>query len=76
MHVDHCLESIRQEVLCSANVNVYTLRWTPHNRFMPAVSVSQPNACVDWDALHEWMKGRAARQDDMVGPPESLFQGQ
>lgn len=76
MHVDHYLESLRQEVLCSANVNVYALRWTPHNRLMLAVSVSQPNTCVDWDALHAWLKGRAARQDDMVGPLEGVFQGQ
>ncbi|KAI7784466.1 uncharacterized protein LA080_009965 [Diaporthe eres] len=31
MHVDHCLESLRQTVMCSADVSVYTLEWTPHN---------------------------------------------
>ncbi|KAK4040643.1 hypothetical protein C8A01DRAFT_15489 [Parachaetomium inaequale] len=73
-HVDHCLESLRQEVLCSADVNVYTLKWTRHSRFKPTVKVPQPHACVDWAALHGWMKGRAARLDDMVGPPESLYE--
>ncbi|KAK3399799.1 hypothetical protein B0T20DRAFT_406986 [Sordaria brevicollis] len=74
-HVDHCLESLRQEILCNADVNVYTLKWTPHSRFKPTVKVPQPHACVDWDALHGWMKGRQARLEDMVGPPESLFEG-
>ncbi|CCC12656.1 hypothetical protein SMACR_05618 [Sordaria macrospora] len=74
-HVDHCLESLRQEILCNADVNVYTLKWTPHSRFKPTVKVPQPHACVDWEALHGWMKGRQARLEDMVGPPESLFEG-
>ncbi|KAK4170117.1 hypothetical protein QBC43DRAFT_249171 [Cladorrhinum sp. PSN259] len=73
-HVDHCLESLRQEILCSADVNVYTLKWTKHSRFKPTVKVPQPHACVDWDALHEWMRGRAARLDEMVGPPEGMFE--
>ncbi|KAI4861912.1 hypothetical protein F4820DRAFT_451454 [Hypoxylon rubiginosum] len=74
-HVDHCLESIRQELLCNADVNVYTLKWTPHSRFKPTVKVPQPHACVDWKALHGWMQGRASRLEDMVGPPESLYEG-
>ncbi|KAK3338924.1 hypothetical protein B0H65DRAFT_511221 [Neurospora tetraspora] len=74
-HVDHCLESLRQEILCNADVNVYTLKWTPHSRFKPTVKVPQPHACVDWEALHGWMKGRQARLEDIVGPPESLFEG-
>ncbi|KAH6633942.1 hypothetical protein B0J18DRAFT_405658 [Chaetomium sp. MPI-SDFR-AT-0129] len=74
-HVDHCLESLRQEILCSADVNVYTLKWTRHSRVKPTVKVPQPHACVDWQALHGWMKGRAARLDDMVGPPDSLYEG-
>ncbi|KAI1093972.1 hypothetical protein F5B19DRAFT_448205 [Rostrohypoxylon terebratum] len=74
-HVDHCLESLRQELMCNADINVYTLEWTPHSRFKPAVRVPQPHACVDWISLHSWMKERAARSVDMVGPPESLYKG-
>jgi len=72
-HVDHCLESLRQEVLCTADVNVYTLEWTKHSRFKPTVRVPQPHACVDWENVHDWMKSRAAGLDDMVGPPDSLY---
>lgn len=73
MHVDHCLESLRQVVMCSADVSVYTLQWTPHNRHKPAVKVPQPHACTDWEALHEWMLGRSASLSDAVGPPEILY---
>jgi len=72
-HVDHCLESIRQELMCNADVNVYTLKWTRHSRFKPTVKVPQPHACVDWKGLHGWMIGRAAKLDDMIGPPEGMF---
>jgi len=74
-HADHCLESLRQAVMCAADVSVYTLEWTPHSRYKPAVRVPQAHACVNWEALHEWMLGRAASLDDVIGPPESLYEG-
>ncbi|KAI0505909.1 hypothetical protein F5B22DRAFT_490700 [Xylaria bambusicola] len=74
-HADHCLESLRQAVMCAADVSVYTLEWTPHSRYKPAVRVPQPHACVDWEALHDWMSKRAASLEDVVGPPEILFKG-
>ncbi|KAK8041468.1 hypothetical protein PG994_014475 [Apiospora phragmitis] len=74
MHADHCLESLRQAILCQADVSVVTLEWTPHSRFKPSVRVPQPNACVDWDALHGWMSGRAASLEDVVGPPAGMFE--
>jgi hypothetical protein len=73
-HADHCLESLRQAVMCSADVSIYTLEWTPHSKYKPAVRVPQPHACVDWEALHGWMGERAASLEDVVRPPESLFE--
>ncbi|KAF2193130.1 hypothetical protein K469DRAFT_551912, partial [Zopfia rhizophila CBS 207.26] len=72
-HIDHCLESLRQTLICQADVSVYTLKWTPHSRFKPTVKVPQPHACVDWGRLHEWMKRRSARLEDMVPPDPSLY---
>lgn len=73
-HVDHCLESIRQYIVCKADVNVFTLVWTAHSRTKPSTHVPQQHACVDWEPLQEWMIARAARGDQMVGPPESLYE--
>ncbi|OTA61483.1 hypothetical protein K449DRAFT_395548 [Hypoxylon sp. EC38] len=69
-HVDHCLESIRMELLCKASVDIYTLVWTTHSTEKPSVSVPQPHVCVDWNDLHAWMKSRAASYNDMVKPAE------
>lgn len=67
-HTDHCLEALRQELLCSADLNVWTFQWTPHSRIKPANHIPQQHACVDWDALHSWMQKRAITWDDMVTP--------
>ncbi|KAK0672896.1 hypothetical protein QBC41DRAFT_267617 [Cercophora samala] len=67
-HVDHCLESLRQLVLCTADTNVYTLHWTDHSVLKPSVKVPQPNVCVDWKRLHGWMKGRGVGFGEMVHP--------
>jgi len=60
--------------MCSADVSIYTLEWTPHSMYKPAVRVPQPHACVDWEALHAWMGERAASLEDVVRPPQSLFE--
>jgi len=67
-HVDHCLEALRQQLLCSADVNVYTLKWTPHSKTKPSIVIPQQNACVNWEVLHGWMLGRAAGYNDLVKP--------
>ncbi|KAI1416839.1 hypothetical protein F5Y13DRAFT_204207 [Hypoxylon sp. FL1857] len=72
-HIDHCLESLRTELLCKADSSVYTFIWTPQSRIKPGVQITQQAACVDWDNLHEWMKSRAAGIDDMIGPAASLY---
>ncbi|KAI0201415.1 hypothetical protein F4808DRAFT_459906 [Astrocystis sublimbata] len=75
-HMDHCLESIRQEILCSGSSEVYTLKWTPANKVKPAVTIPQPRMCVDWEALHDWMKGRAANYSDMIKPTDPEYKGE
>lgn len=73
MDPDHCLESLRQTLLCQPDISVYTLEWTPHSRVKPTVRVPQAHVCVDWPKLHLWMKARAARLEDMVPPIQSLY---
>jgi len=72
-HADHCLESLRQIVLCHADTSVYTLEWTRHSRVKPTVRVPQQHACANWPELHGWMKGRAGQIDKMVPPPDELY---
>lgn len=71
---DHCLESLRQTLMCQADLSIYTLRWTPHSSTKPGVHVPNPHVCVDWDRLHGWMKGRAASLEDVIKLPEEIYE--
>ncbi|KAI1204754.1 uncharacterized protein F4807DRAFT_446096 [Annulohypoxylon truncatum] len=68
IHVDHCLEALRTQVLCRPDLSLYTFTWTPHSNIKPAVQITQESVCVDWDAVHEWMKARAVTIHDVIGP--------
>ncbi|KAI1453748.1 hypothetical protein F4805DRAFT_358375 [Annulohypoxylon moriforme] len=68
IHIDHCLESLRTQVLCKPDLSLYTFTWTPQNIIKPAVQITQESVCVDWDAAHEWMKARAVTINDVVRP--------
>jgi hypothetical protein len=69
-HVDHCLESLRLELLCSADVSLWTFKWTEHSRAKPANHIPQQHVCVDWDALHAWMQERAVDWSEVVHPAD------
>lgn len=73
-NAEHCLEGIRQSVMCQPDLSLYTFEWTPHSRVKPAVHLAQAHSCVDWTRLHEWMRGRAASWDHVPPPPEELYQ--
>ena len=67
MHVDHCLESLRQSAICSPDINIFTLAWEP-GRAKPNIEFPQAHACVDWKVLSAWTKRRAATYMDVVTP--------
>ncbi|KAM7193105.1 protein of unknown function (DUF3328) domain containing protein [Rhypophila sp. PSN 637] len=71
-HFEHCLETIRQALLCAADTNLYALEWTAKNPLKPGLRLFQANTCVDWEALRGWMKGRLATGDDMLPSPADL----
>lgn len=66
MHVDHCLEALRQAAMCTPDLNIFTLTWEPGRR-KPDVDFPQAHACVDWTALSKWTKSRATTYLDVVG---------
>lgn len=66
MHVDHCLESLRQAAMCAPDLNIFTLAWESDRR-KPDVTFPQAHACIDWTALSMWTKSRAATYVDVVG---------
>jgi len=49
---DHCLDTLRVSLMCTANIGVYTFRWEPSrdmNRPLP--KSNSDRKCVDWKYL-------------------------
>lgn len=53
MHTDHCIEMLRQSIMCSADLHVITYDWVEVVDFpWPDFSISRN--CRNYDALHDW----------------------
>ena len=57
-HVDHCIDSLRQLVMCRADVAVQTYSWIPTLR-IPWANFKTEHECQNWDALDDWASQRA-----------------
>ncbi|KAH6662835.1 hypothetical protein B0J14DRAFT_452874, partial [Halenospora varia] len=54
-HIDHCIDILRQSLMCHSDVEVATYNWrkTQHNPF-PDLGVQK--VCRDFDALMKWQE--------------------
>ncbi|KAJ8131499.1 hypothetical protein O1611_g2126 [Lasiodiplodia mahajangana] len=59
-HSDHCINTIRQALMCHANLGVYTSEWDYETR-NPSRSLESTSSttCVRWDSLNNWARKRA-----------------
>jgi len=57
-HIDHCLDAIRNELMCRAEVTFTTYEWLP-DLSIPWAQLSYDHTCVDFDAIHQWSGSRA-----------------
>ncbi|KAI6087042.1 hypothetical protein F4821DRAFT_236909 [Hypoxylon rubiginosum] len=67
-HADHCLDFLRQQVMCHVDYSVYTLYWGEKRQDIPTHRWPAVNKCTNWTKLHAWMLERAANTDMLVGP--------
>ncbi|KAI1174991.1 hypothetical protein F4777DRAFT_579437 [Nemania sp. FL0916] len=60
-HSDHCINAIRQAVMCHANTELHTAVWVENpERPMTGLLVGHtPTTCVRWDSLNNWARSRA-----------------
>ena len=57
-HADHCIDDIRQSLMCHPDLSVVTFYWHPEKR-KPMPNFHLDQTCVDWDALDEWAAKRS-----------------
>ncbi|KAF2457888.1 hypothetical protein BDY21DRAFT_18614 [Lineolata rhizophorae] len=52
-HNYHCLDTIRQAIMCQGDTSLITFRWG-HEQPVPLGNFSSPHQCRDWEALDAW----------------------
>ncbi|KAJ8128572.1 hypothetical protein O1611_g5058 [Lasiodiplodia mahajangana] len=57
-HLDHCLETLRLSVMCSANTALYTFYWEDEGQVRPNTQSNSRSVCVKWGPLEKWAYSR------------------
>ncbi|KAK0724133.1 hypothetical protein B0H67DRAFT_549984 [Lasiosphaeris hirsuta] len=57
-HADHCIDDIRQSLMCHADLSVVTFWWHPEMR-KPMPNFHLDQTCVNWDRLDAWASKRS-----------------
>ncbi|KAH8882451.1 hypothetical protein GQ53DRAFT_787495 [Thozetella sp. PMI_491] len=60
-HSDHCINAIRESLMCHANTAAYMIEWAedPHAFLGIQLTSSAVTTCVNWDSLNSWARKRA-----------------
>ncbi|OAQ69822.1 hypothetical protein VFPPC_02398 [Pochonia chlamydosporia 170] len=62
-HYEHCIDYIRQTLMCNFDPGIIPYYWVrKHNQ--PTPDGNTQHKCVNWDALHGWLKERAVHMPD------------
>lgn len=62
-HLDHCIDSIRQSLMCSADITPLPfVWWRKYDQLMPASAVT--HTCRDFSAIQDWAKEHTAGKFD------------
>ena len=59
-HLDHCLEMMRQSVMCHGETTVYTYHFEDYNASHPIIGAKTKSRqhCVKWDSFYSWADDR------------------
>ncbi|KAJ0123887.1 hypothetical protein J7T55_012358 [Diaporthe amygdali] len=58
LHLEHCVDTLRQGVMCRADVQPRTMRWLDTEP-IPGANVTSPHNCNSWEALDDWASQRS-----------------
>ncbi|PSS12325.1 hypothetical protein M430DRAFT_68579 [Amorphotheca resinae ATCC 22711] len=62
-HADHCIESLRQSIMCNPDLSILTYKWLPNIRG-PWPDFETEHQCVNWDKIDAWSGQRAFNMFD------------
>ena len=64
-HAGHCLEALRQSVMCNPDLTPRGVRWEDEDRANIAVNPSAKMQCLDWDSLLRNIREKSYNLDDL-----------
>jgi hypothetical protein len=62
---DHCLDSIRQSIMCHGDVATVYWQWMPVRR-QPLPRLEITHTCRDFEAIKEWAKNHRLKGDETI----------
>ncbi|KAF2190063.1 hypothetical protein K469DRAFT_759479 [Zopfia rhizophila CBS 207.26] len=57
-HLGHCIEGLRQTVMCNADTSIYTFTWENATDRRPNPQSNQYRKCINWDTVWNWVDER------------------
>jgi len=59
LSADHCADTLREKLLCNADVGVITYNWVKHHS-QPVPNFNTNHKCRNFDAISAWQKKNQA----------------
>ncbi|PYI09312.1 hypothetical protein BO78DRAFT_405066 [Aspergillus sclerotiicarbonarius CBS 121057] len=53
VHIEHCVDNLRQNIMCKADVALLTFSWDPDDR-APKPNFVVEHECANWDKVDKW----------------------
>ena len=67
MLTDHCIDALRQILICHGDISLVTFDWVEHD-LHPFPNFNVNRECRNWDNILEWTKARKANTKTLVNP--------
>ncbi|KAF4628749.1 hypothetical protein G7Y89_g9408 [Cudoniella acicularis] len=64
LHADHCIDVLRQAILCHSDISLFTLEWS-QAQSKPRANFSHEHTCVNWGAILAWARERSVPESTM-----------
>ncbi|KAI1108467.1 hypothetical protein F5Y14DRAFT_459518 [Nemania sp. NC0429] len=74
-HSDHCIDTIRQSIMCHASTEILSLVWTnnPDEPNAKDLGARGKTTCIDWDSLDGWARKRALVSGNFTYRPGPFY---
>ena len=64
-HVSHCLDFLRQRLLCDLDIGTFGPLWVKHPTPRPWVDFNTRHTCKNFDAIRRWAEARQIPEESL-----------